>query len=87
MWVKAKGKFLVFRVPQFQGQGYEQGTGQSGFSLFMASGLIGGLDASLSHLFLPHTSMPTPIFSGEAGKGRQQLTKKNETLDNSDPSP
>lgn len=48
--VKAKGKFLVFRVPQFQGQGYGQGKGQSGFSLFMASWLIGGLDA-LSHDF------------------------------------
>lgn len=28
-----------------------------------------------------------PAFSGEAGEGRQELTKKNETLDSLDPSP
>lgn len=64
------------------------GKDQNGFALFVTCpGWMGSLDASLSCLFLPQTNTLMPTLSGEAGEGRQELTKKNETLDSLDPSP
>lgn len=83
------GKGFGFQSSQFQGQGYGHGKDQNGSALF-ASPVLGGwrsIDTSLSCLFFPQASTSTPAFSGEAGEGRQELTKKNETLDSLDPSP
>lgn len=88
--MKAEGKFLVFKGPQFQGQGYRQRKVQNNHLLCLChlSWVDGDLEASLSYLLLPQTNTLTPAFSGEASDGREaRVNKKYETLDSLDPSP